>query len=135
MSAVSTYIQCPECEQFIARNTFNAATGNYKCPQCGPFSKVRYIESKHKLICHEFSYGEKGTDIPFDKKAVKALPMAALENFDPKDTKPGEVIFVDDAHACRVFPLFQESYQETAERLGVPEAIVRIANEMVLRNL
>ena len=71
MTSASTYIQCPECGQFMACNTYNAATCNYRCTICGPISKKRVEEPGSNLFCHEINYGPKGTDIPFDKKVVR----------------------------------------------------------------
>lgn len=62
-----TYIQCPYCECFVDRSTYNSMTCNYKCIFCGPFSKKAYKESENKLICKEIYYGEKGTDETFKK--------------------------------------------------------------------
>jgi len=107
------YIQCPHCQQFTAKNTYNASTRNFRCPSCGPFSEKTYKESKHQLVCHEINYGPRGTDLPFDKALVKSLPKVVVKEVYRKT----------------------ESYQETAKRLGVPEIFVKMANRMVLQGL
>lgn len=50
------WIQCPRCENFVAKNSYNYIYKTYMCNFCGKVSKKEMDKSKNKLIYREVQY-------------------------------------------------------------------------------